>query len=69
MYRILRRILIATVLLLAYLAALVIYLVPYAWLVAVGIVVFMLCRKTYRYTAYGTAFWASADDLEGMIDE
>ena len=69
MYRILRYILIATVLLVVYVAALVIYQVPYAWLVALGIGAFMLCRKTYRYTAYGTAFWASADDLEGMIDE
>jgi type IV secretion system protein VirD4 len=69
MYRFLRYILIATVLLVAYLAALVIYLVPYAWLVAVGIVVFMLFKKTYRLTAHGTARWAQAEDLEGMIDE
>lgn len=69
MYRILRRILIATVLLLAYVAALVIYLVPYAWLAALAIGAFMLCKKTYRYTAHGTARWAELDDLEGMIDE
>jgi hypothetical protein len=69
MYRILRRILIVTVLLAAYLAALVIYLVPYAWLVPVAIGLVMLLRKTYRYTAYGTARWADAEDLEGMIDE
>lgn len=69
MYRILRCILIATVLLLAYLAALVIYLVPYAWLVLVGIGVLMLFKRTYRYTSHGTARWAEADDLEGMIDE
>ena len=69
MYGILRRILIVTVLLFAYLAALVIYLVPYAWLVAVIIGLVLLCRKTYHYTAYGTARWADAQDLEGMIDE
>jgi hypothetical protein len=69
MYRILRYFLIATVLLVAYLAALVIYQVPYAWLVALGIGAFMLCRKTYRYTAYGTARFAEPQDLEGMIDE
>ena len=69
MYRILRYLLIATVLLLAYLAALVICVVPYAWLVALGIGAFMLCRKTYRYTAYGSAKWAELEDLEGMIDE
>jgi type IV secretion system protein VirD4 len=69
MYRILRYILIATVLLLAYVAALVVYLVPYAWLVALGIGAFFLCRKTYRFTSHGTARWAEAEDLEGMIDE
>jgi type IV secretion system protein VirD4 len=69
MYRILRYILIATVLLVAYVAALVIYFVPYAWLVVLGIGAVMLCRKTYRYTSHGTARWAEAEDLEGMIDE
>lgn len=69
MYKFLRYVLITTVLLLAYLAALVIYVVPYAWLVLVGIGAFMLCKKTYRYTAYGSAKWADAEDLEGMIDE
>jgi hypothetical protein len=29
----------------------------------------MLCRKTYRYTAMGSARWAEADDLEDLIDE
>jgi len=69
MYHILRRIQIATVLLLAYLAAVVIYVVPYAWLVALGIGACMLFRKTYRYTAHGSAKWAELEDLEGMIDE
>jgi hypothetical protein len=69
MYRILRYILMATVLLLAYVAALVICVVPYAWLMALGIGAFMLFRKTYRYTAYGSSRWAELEDLEGMIDE
>jgi hypothetical protein len=69
MYEHLRYVLIATVLLLAYVAALVIYLVPYAWLAALGIGAVMLCRKTYRYTACGTARWAEAEDLEELIDE
>ena len=66
MFPILRYILIATVLLLAYLAALVVYLVPYAWLVPVGIGLFLLCRKTYRYTAYGTSRFQrhSSQELE-----
>ncbi len=68
MYKPLRIILIATVLLLAYLAALVVYLVPYAWLVLVGIGIFLLCRKTYRYTAYGTARWADASDIPHMLE-
>ncbi len=68
MYRILRYILIATVLLLAYLAALVVYLVPYAWLVPVAIGIVMLGRKTYRYTAYGTARWADATDIPHMLE-
>ena len=68
MYQILRYILIATVLLVAYLAALVVYLVPYAWLVPVGIGIFMLCRKTYRYTAYGTSRWADATDIPHMLE-
>jgi type IV secretion system protein VirD4 len=69
MYKFLRYVLIATVLLLAYVAALVIYFVPYAWLVVLGIGAFMLCRKTYHYTSHGSARWAEAEDLEGMIDE
>jgi type IV secretion system protein VirD4 len=69
MYRILRYLLIATVLLLAYLGALVVYVVPYAWLVALGIGAFMVCRKSYRYTSHGSARWAELEDLEGMIDE
>lgn len=69
MYRMIRRFLIASVLLAAYVAALFIYLVPYAWLVAVVIGFVMLFRKTTRYTAFGTARFADLDDLEGMIDE
>jgi|SRR5579871_1785584 len=68
MYKPLRIILIATVLLLAYLAALVVYQVPYAWLALVGIAAFMLCRKGYRYTAYGTARFADASDIPHMLE-
>jgi hypothetical protein len=69
MYEILRYVLIATVLLVGYLAALVVYVVPFGWLLLVGIVIAALCRKTYRYTAMGTARWAELPDLEDMIDE
>ncbi len=68
MYRILRYVLIVTVLLAAYLAALVGYIVPYAWLVPVGVVVLMLFRRTYRYTAHGTARWADATDIPHMLE-
>jgi type IV secretion system protein VirD4 len=68
MYRNLRRVLIATVLLLAYLAALVLYLIPYAWLVSAVIGIAMLCRKTRRYTAFGTARWADASDIPHMLE-
>lgn len=68
MYKALRCLLIITVLLLAYLAVLVVYQVPYAWLVAAGIGVVLLCRKTYRYTAYGTARWADATDIPHLLE-
>ncbi|MHB1426817.1 MAG: hypothetical protein ACYC3I_26975 [Gemmataceae bacterium] len=68
MYPILRRILIVTVLLVAYLAALVVYLVPYAWLVSAVLGIVILCRRTYRYTAYGTARWADASDIPHLLE-
>jgi len=68
MYRILRFVLIATILLLLYLAALVIYLVPYAWVVPVAIGAYLLCKRTYRYSAYGTARWADASDIPHMLE-
>lgn len=69
MYRILRYILIASVLLVPYLVALLVYLVPYAWLVVLAIGASMLRRKKYHYTAHGTAKYAELKDLEGLIDE
>jgi type IV secretion system protein VirD4 len=68
MYQNLRYLLIATVLLLAYLAALVIYLVPYAWVAVIAIIAFLGYRRTARYTAYGTARWADASDIPHMLD-
>jgi type IV secretion system protein VirD4 len=68
MYYLMRRILIATVLLLAYLAALVVYLVPNAWLVSVALGIVMLFRRTHRYTAYGTARWADASDIPHLLE-
>jgi type IV secretion system protein VirD4 len=68
MYPILRRVLIVTFLLVAYLAGLVIYLVPYAWVAVLVILIALLCRKGYRYTAYGTARWADIHDVSHMLE-
>jgi type IV secretion system protein VirD4 len=68
MYRIIRLTLIATVLLTAYVATLVIGLVPYAWLVAVVVVACVLSRRTYRYTAHGTARWAGPEDVPHLLE-
>jgi hypothetical protein len=68
-YRILRYILIVSLLLLAYVGAVAVYLVPHAWVVVLVIGAFMLRRKKQNYTAYGTAKFAELEDLEGMIDE
>lgn len=69
MHRVLRQTLIATVLLLAYLAALIVYAVPYAWLALVGLGILMLGKRTYRLTAMGTARWAEPHELEEMTNE
>jgi type IV secretion system protein VirD4 len=67
-YRIVRFILKLTILLLVYLAILVIYSIPYTWLALVAIGIYLLSRKTYRYTAYGTARWADAADIPHMLE-
>ena len=69
MYQILRLVLKLTVLLVAYLIVLLIYVVPYAWLVAVIIGIVLLCKRTSRLTAMGTARWADTHELDGLIDE
>ncbi|HEY3964100.1 MAG TPA: type IV secretory system conjugative DNA transfer family protein [Planctomycetaceae bacterium] len=63
-----RSLLIATVLLGAYLAAIVIYVVPYAWLAVVAVAVWVACRKRYHYTAHGTARWADASDIPHLLE-
>ena len=63
-----RYFLIVTIILLAYLAALLMLVVPYVWLIPVAIGIVMLCRKTYHYTAFGTARWAQAEDMPHMLE-
>jgi type IV secretion system protein VirD4 len=68
MYVIMRRILLLTILLVGYLAGLVMYLVPYAWLGVVILAIVILCKRKYSYSAYGTARWAVASDIPSMLD-
>jgi type IV secretion system protein VirD4 len=56
-----------TVLLAGYVAALILYQIPYTWLVAAAILAGKLCNKGYRYTAYGSARFANASDLKPML--
>jgi type IV secretion system protein VirD4 len=68
MYRIIRLVLIVTVLLTAYLAVLVVAIVPSAWLALPAVVLVLLCRRTYRYTAHGTARWSTLSDVSHLLD-
>src|SRR5258708_2819015 len=68
MFKAVRITLIVSVLLSAYVVALALYLVPYAWLVAIAVVVGMACKKTYRYTAFGTARWAAPEDIPQLLE-
>ncbi len=64
----LRNLLIATVLLAAYVAALVTYVVPYAWLAVVAVIIGMACKKRRNYTAHGTARWADVGDIPHLLE-
>ena len=63
-----RILLVITVLLAAYVAAMAAFLVPYLWLVILAIVVVVACKKGYRYSAYGTACWADAAALPHLLE-
>lgn len=69
--RLIRLMLIVSVVLAAYASLLVIVNVPYAWLLPVAYVIRLVCKKTYQLSAYGTARWAKPSDLtmKGMIDD
>jgi hypothetical protein len=54
----------------AYAGVLVVANVEYAWLVPVILFAVMFARRTqHALTAYGTARWADASDMQGMLDE
>lgn len=69
MYKLIRLLLILTVLLGAYCTFLVTLLVPWAWAaLAVGALI-GLARRGYRYTAFGTSRWADMSDLPEVNHE
>lgn len=63
-----RILLVITVLLAAYVAAMTAFLVPYLWLAILAILVVAACKKGYRYSAYGTARWADAADIPHLLE-
>ncbi len=69
--RLIRLMLMVSVVLAAYAALLVIVTVPFAWLLPVAFAIRRVCKKTYHLSAYGTARWAKPTDLtlKGMIDD
>ncbi|MGH7169982.1 MAG: type IV secretory system conjugative DNA transfer family protein [Gemmataceae bacterium] len=63
-----RFILVVTVLLALYVAVLAMLSIPYAWVAALALVLMALCKRGYRYTAYGTARWADVSDVPHLLD-
>lgn len=63
-----RILLVITVLLAAYVAAVMAFLVPYLWVVILAVLVVAACKKGYRYSAYGTARWAEAADIPHLLE-
>jgi type IV secretion system protein VirD4 len=68
MYKFLRNFLIFNVFIAGYLAVVVVYLVPYAWMAAVAIAILLLCKRARHWTAFGTARWADVADLPHMLE-
>ena len=68
MHKFMRGSLILTVLLAAYVVFLVIVMVPNLWWLAAGVAIAVICKRTRRFTAYGTARWAEATDIPEMLE-
>jgi type IV secretion system protein VirD4 len=68
MMKLLRKVSMASVLLAVYTAVLVPLVVPYGWIAVVALLIGMACKKTYRYSAYGTARWADASDIPHLLE-
>ncbi len=68
MYSLLRCVLIITVLCMAYLAALMMYFMPYISIAIGLLLLWTVCKKTLRSNAHGTARWATPSDIPHMLE-
>jgi type IV secretion system protein VirD4 len=68
MYRILRLLLVLTVIMGAYLCTLAISFVPPIGFVIAAVLVWKQCRKVLRHTAHGTARWATPHDIPRLLE-
>jgi type IV secretion system protein VirD4 len=68
MYTFMRYVLIVTVILAAYFAAVALYCLPYGWVVIVGLLTLTLYKKAHRSSAHGTARWADISDIPRMLE-
>jgi hypothetical protein len=70
--KLIRLMLITSVLLTAYVAVLLAIYLPFLWIAYIVIAIACLCKKGHQtLTSHGTARWANQNDLKqkGMIDE
>jgi type IV secretion system protein VirD4 len=65
---VIRLILIVTILLALYVAALVVYIFPYGWGIPVTIILLAMCKKGYSYTSFGSARWATIADIPHLLE-
>ncbi len=68
MYVLMRLALRLSLLLLGYVCVLTVIVIPYAWVVAVIAALALLRRRRHSLSAYGTASWASAEDIPHLLD-
>lgn len=66
--KLLRYLLIITLILLAYLAALIIWVVPYGWVIVTALLMFGVFNRSSPLSAFGTARWATAKDIPHMLE-
>ncbi|OWK42101.1 type IV secretory system conjugative DNA transfer family protein [Fimbriiglobus ruber] len=66
--KLLRLILMATVLMAAYIAVLAVAVIPYGWVVALGLALGMARKKKPKLSAHGTSRYAITADMPHMLD-